>query len=151
MKRILVLHGPNLNLLGQREVDIYGSQTLTQINATLIAQANTASIQLDCFQSNYEGALIDKTHEALTGYDFLIINPACLTHTSIGWYEAVIAVNKPFIEVHLSNIQAREPFRHHSYFAKIAQGTICGLGIKSYTLALTYAIEYLLTNITTTS
>ncbi len=142
---ILFLHGPNFNLLGTREPDKYGTTTLDEINDELKNIAAKAGIMLECFQSNCEGALIDKTHQSLSAnYDFLLINPGGYTHTSIAWRDAVLAVNKPFIEVHLSNIFAREEFRHKSFFADIAQGIIYGLGIAGYKLALNYAINYLL-------
>jgi 3-dehydroquinate dehydratase-2 len=115
--QILVLHGPNLNLLGSREPGTYGTQTLEQINADLVDLAAVAGARLNTFQSNHEGALIDRVQAARTdGSDFIIINPAALTHTSVGLRDALAAVNLPFIEVHLSNIHQREAFRHHTYF-----------------------------------
>ncbi len=143
--KILVIHGPNLNLLGLREPEIYGSTTLNDINYLLSQTSNSAGIALEHFQSNHEGELITKTHSALIdNFDFLIINPGGYTHTSITWRDALLAVKKPFIEVHLSNIFARETFRHKSYFSDIAIGVISGFGIKSYTLALTHAIDFLM-------
>lgn len=143
--KILVLHGPNLNLLGQREPEVYGTATLEDINQELEKICSPFGIVLECYQSNSESELITKTQEHFqNNYDFLIINPAGYTHTSIAWRDAVIAINKPFIEVHLSNIFAREEFRHKSYFSDIAVGVISGLGKKGYILALNYAIESLL-------
>jgi 3-dehydroquinate dehydratase-2 len=142
--KILVLNGPNLNLLGKREPQIYGHDTLDSINKSLIQIAEQAEIMLESYQSNSESDLIEKTQSCfLHNYDFLIINPAAYTHTSIAWRDAVLAIKKPFIEIHLSNIFAREEFRHKSYFSDIAVGVISGLGIKGYQLALTYAIDYL--------
>lgn len=141
MHRVLVLNGPNINLLGLREPEIYGKTTLDDINAKLKNMALTKDIHLECYQSNVEGELINKTHEALNNFDFMIINPAGLTHTSIAWRDAVLAVNKPFIEVHLSNVYTREAFRHKSYFSDIAIGVISGLGAYGYELALNYALN----------
>ena len=144
MKRILVLHGPNLNLLGTREPLIYGSKTLDQINSDITQQAQKAGLLLACYQSNSEGELIQAIHQAmLDGTDYIIFNPAGYTHTSVALRDALSAVAIPFIEVHISNIQSREPFRQHSYFSDIAQGTITGLGIQGYTLALTAIIQEL--------
>ena len=140
--QILVLHGPNLNLLGSREPGIYGTQTLEQINADLVDLAAVAGASLNTFQSNHEGALIDRVQAARTdGSDFIIINPAALTHTSVGLRDALAAVNLPFIEVHRSNIHQREAFRHHSYFSELAVGVICGLGADGYRLALDHALR----------
>lgn len=134
---ILVLHGPNLNLLGTREPEVYGSTTLEQINQQLSAQAQSKGAQLSSFQSNHEGALIDRIHAARTdGTTAIIINPGALTHTSIGLRDALIGVSLPFIEVHLSNVHRREPFRHHSYLSDVASGVIIGLGAHGYQLAL---------------
>ena len=142
--KILVLHGPNLNLLGKREPEIYGHDTLENINNSLLEVANSSNIMLEYYQSNSESELITKTQSYFeNNYDFLIINPAAFTHTSIALRDAVLAINKPFIEVHLSNIFTREQFRHKSYFSDIAIGVISGLGVKGYHMALTYAIEYL--------
>lgn len=139
---VLVLHGPNLNLLGTREPGIYGSTTLDQIDAELSAIGAKAGIQLQSFQSNHEGALIDRVQAARSdGTDFIIINPAALTHTSVGLRDALAGVAVPFIEVHLSNIHRREPFRHHSYFSDLAEGVICGLGPEGYRLALEFALS----------
>lgn len=140
--QILVLHGPNLNLLGSREPGIYGTQTLEQINADLVDLAAVAGARLNTFQSNHEGALIDRVQAARAdGSDFIIINPAALTHSSVGLRDALAAVNLPFIEVHLSNIHQREAFRHHSYFSELAVGVICGLGADGYRLALDHALR----------
>jgi len=140
--QILVLHGPNLNLLGSREPGIYGTQTLEQINADLVDLAAVAGASLNTFQSNHEGALIDRVQAAHNdGSDFIIINPAALTHTSVGLRDALAAVSLPFIEVHLSNIHQREAFRHHSYFSELAVGVICGLGADGYRLALDHALR----------
>ena len=140
--QILVLHGPNLNLLGTREPGVYGTHTLEQINADLVDVAAVAGVSLSTFQSNHEGVLIDRVQAARTdGSDFIIINPAALTHTSVGLRDALAAVNLPFIEVHLSNMHQREAFRHHSYFSELAVGVICGLGADGYRLALDHAIR----------
>lgn len=141
--QILVLHGPNLNLLGTREPDVYGAVTLAQINADLQQLALDAGSALQSFQSNHEGALIDRVQAARDdGTQFIIINPAALTHTSVGLRDALAAVAIPFIEVHLSNIHQREAFRHHSYFSALAVGVICGLGADGYRLALTHALKH---------
>lgn len=143
-KKILVLHGPNLNLLGLREPEHYGKDTLDGINDRLAKQAQDAGLQLETFQSNSEAELISKI-QLLAKQDigFIIINPAAFTHTSVAMRDALAAVKIPFVEVHLSNIYAREAFRHHSYFSDIAVGIISGLGAESYSLALTYAIHQL--------
>lgn len=144
MAKILVLHGPNLNLLGSREPEIYGFTTLNDINNLLAAAC--ASHQHDFFhlQSNAEFALIDRIHQAkVEAIDFIIINPAALTHTSVALRDALAGVQIPFIEVHLSNVHAREPFRHHSYLSDIAKGIICGFGAQSYLLALEAAFSHL--------
>ncbi len=144
MADVLVLNGPNLNLLGMREPGIYGSVTLENIAKVLAAQAKQHELTLETFQSNWEGALIDRIHKALKEKTrFIIINPAALTHTSVGLRDALLAVNLPFIEVHLSNIYARESFRHHSYLSDKAQGVISGLGAQGYEFALMAAIEHL--------
>jgi len=142
--KILVLHGPNLNLLGTREPDIYGSATLASINAELTASAKSAGHALSHLQSNAESELIDRIHRARDdGTAFILINPGAFTHTSIALRDALAAVAIPFIELHLSNVHAREPFRRHSYLADIAVGVIAGFGASSYRLALTAAIERL--------
>ncbi|HAT9716949.1 TPA: type II 3-dehydroquinate dehydratase [Legionella pneumophila subsp. pneumophila] len=144
MKKILVLHGPNLNLLGSREPSIYGHASLTEINGDLIQEADNAGIRLSCFQSNAEAELIQAVHQArIDKINYIIINPAAFTHTSIALRDALSAVAIPFIEVHLSNIFSRETFRHHSYFSDIAVGVISGLGTKGYLLALQAIIKEL--------
>ncbi len=143
MPHILVLHGPNLNMLGTREPSIYGTETLEDINKRLQKLSEKQTISLDYFQSNAEHLLIDRVHQAKNATDFIIINPAAFTHTSIALRDALLAVDIPFIEVHLSNVHSRETFRHHSYFSDIALGVICGLGSAGYDFALTKAIELL--------
>jgi 3-dehydroquinate dehydratase-2 len=139
--QLLVLHGPNLNLLGTREPGVYGSTTLPQIDADLAQMAADAGARLSSLQSNHEGVLIDRIHAARTdGTDFIVINPGGLTHTSGALRDALAAVALPFIEVHLSNVHRREPFRHHSYLSDIATGVIVGLGAAGYRLALQYAL-----------
>lgn len=147
LKRILILNGPNLNLLGLREPEIYGSTTLADIEKQLQSLVNCSQFELDFIQSNYEGELVEKIHSSLlkNKYDFIIINPAAFTHTSVALRDAILAVKIPFIEVHISNVFSRESFRHHSYFSDIAIGVISGLGIYGYTAALNFAIEYLKT------
>lgn len=141
LMHILVMHGPNLNLLGVREPAVYGSATLNQIDAELAAIAAKAGASLQSFQSNHEGALVDRVQAARTeGIDFIIINPAALTHTSVALRDALAAVALPFVEVHLSNVHKREPFRHHSYFSDLAEGVICGLGAAGYRAALEFAL-----------
>ena len=142
--QILVLHGPNLNLLGTREPQVYGATTLEQINQSLVAHAKTRGASLSHFQSNHEGALVDRVHEArLDGTRFIVINPGAFTHTSVALRDAISGVAIPFIEVHLSNVHKREPFRHHSYFSDIAEGVIVGLGARGYQLAVDAAIDRL--------
>lgn len=144
MAKILVLNGPNLNLLGVREPGHYGLDTLDSINQALSEIATAQQCELDTFQSNAEHELIERIHQVKNdGTDFIIINPAAFTHTSVAMRDAFSAVNIPFIEVHLSNVHARESFRHHSYFSDIAVGVICGLGAQGYELALSAAIKYL--------
>ncbi|MHB1233555.1 MAG: type II 3-dehydroquinate dehydratase [Burkholderiales bacterium] len=141
-KNILVLHGPNLNLLGTREPEHYGRDTLAQINARLIKRAADAGVHLESFQSNAEADLVNRIHQAgKEGIDFILINPAAFTHTSVALRDAIAAVGIPYIEVHLSNVFAREPFRHHSYFSDLAEGVISGLGPMGYELALDYALS----------
>ena len=141
MANILVLHGPNLNLLGTREPEIYGATTLADIDASLIEQANAAGHKLSTLQSNAESDLVSAIQNALNKVDYIIINPAAFTHTSVAIRDALAAVNIPFIEVHLSNVHAREEFRRHSYFSDLAKGVVSGLGATGYSLALTAAIE----------
>jgi 3-dehydroquinate dehydratase-2 len=141
MASILVINGPNLNLLGTREPSVYGSLTLDNINARLTELAKAAGHHLQCLQSNAEYELVERIHSAKTeGMDFIIINPAAFTHTSVALRDALLAVAIPFVEVHLSNVHAREAFRHHSYFSDIAVGTIVGLGAQGYELALQAAL-----------
>ena len=142
MKKILVLHGPNLNLLGLREPSVYGSTPLAMINDQLQDHARLSGLMLTAKQSNSESELIDIIHEAAVDeINYLIINPAAFTHTSIAIRDALLAVQIPFIEVHISNIYAREPFRHHSYFSDIAEGVMSGFGVNGYLLALQAIIE----------
>ena len=146
MANILVLHGPNLNLLGTREPEIYGATTLADIDASLTEQAKAAGHSLSTLQSNAESELVNAIQDARTRggskpVDYIIINPAAFTHTSVAMRDALAAVNIPFIEVHLSNVHAREDFRRHSYFSDLAQGVISGLGATGYSLALTSAIQ----------
>jgi 3-dehydroquinate dehydratase-2 len=141
-KSILVLHGPNLNLLGEREPQHYGKQTLEDINQALKNIASAKSVQLETMQSNSEADLVNKIQSlSKDKFDFLIINPAAFTHTSVAMRDALSAVKVPFIEVHLSNVYAREPFRHHSYFSDIAVAVISGLGAEGYVAALNFAIN----------
>ena len=142
--RIQVLHGPNLNLLGTREPDVYGNTTLDQINNELLARAESQGVSLSCYQSNIEGELVDRIQACFAdNTDFLIMNAGAYTHTSVAIRDAIQAVNIPLIEVHLSNVFARDEFRHHSYLSDIAQGVICGFGANSYMLALDAAIQTL--------
>jgi 3-dehydroquinate dehydratase-2 len=142
-KHILLVNGPNLNLLGTREPDRYGVVTLAAIEARLSAAAGQAGAALSAFQSNSESELVDRIqHAASQSVDFIIINPAAYTHTSVAIRDALAAVRIPFVEVHLSNIHAREPFRQRSYFSDLAVGVISGLGAKGYELALAYALEH---------
>ncbi|MFZ1909431.1 MAG: type II 3-dehydroquinate dehydratase [Burkholderiales bacterium] len=141
---VLVLHGPNLNLLGSREPEIYGRETLAEIDRRLVATARAAGHRCGSFQSNHEGALVDRIHQAgREGVGFIIFNPAAFTHTSVALRDALAAVDIPFIEVHLSNVHTREAFRRRSYFADTAVGTITGLGSQGYDLALAYALAQL--------
>jgi len=141
--QILVIHGPNLNFLGTREPRVYGTETLSAINKRLMAQAKAAGAGLSVFQSNSEGELVDRIQAAYSeGVGFIVINPAAYTHTSIALRDALSAVAIPYIEVHLSNVHAREPFRHHSYFSDGAVGVICGFGSRGYDAALDFAIQY---------
>jgi 3-dehydroquinate dehydratase-2 len=141
--RLLLLNGPNLNLLGQREPGLYGAQTLAQIEADLGRQAGELGLELECFQSNHEGALVDRIHAARGQADGLLINAGAFTHTSIALRDALLGVAIPFVELHLSNVHARESFRHHSYLADKALGVICGFGPASYGLALQGLVSHL--------
>jgi len=143
MKAILVLHGPNLNLLGTREPAVYGSTTLDEINQSLVLFAENKGANLVCLQSNSESVLIDRIHQARTdGTEFIVINPAAFTHTSVAIRDALASVAIPFIEVHLSNVHAREAFRRESFFSDIAVGVICGMGASGYEYAVQYALNY---------
>jgi 3-dehydroquinate dehydratase II len=147
LARILVLHGPNLNLLGTREPEVYGRATLEEIDAGLVAAAATAGHELAAFQSNAEHALIDRIHAARSeDIDWIIINPGAYTHTSVALRDALAGVAIPFIEVHLSNVKARESFRHHSYFSDIAFGVVSGFGAESYRMALDFILRRAATN-----
>ncbi|MCP9809268.1 type II 3-dehydroquinate dehydratase [Cyanobium sp. HWJ4-Hawea] len=141
--QLLALHGPNLNLLGTREPGLYGSTSLEQINADLERQATDLGASLSCFQSNHEGALVDWIHQARGQVDGILINAGAFTHSSIALRDALLAVEIPFVEVHLSNTHAREEFRHHSYLADRALGVICGFGPFSYNLALQGLVQRL--------
>jgi len=136
MPSVLILNGPNLNLLGQRQPEVYGQTTLSDIEADCAAHASKLNLSVSCFQSNHEGALIDAVHDAKGTHDALIINAGAFTHTSIALMDAVASVDMPMVEVHLSNIHARESFRHVSYLSKIAIGQICGFGPQGYLMAL---------------
>ena len=143
-KSVLVLHGPNLNLLGTREPELYGRETLETINRRLVATAKAAGVKLVAFQTNHEGVLIDRVQQAKAdGVGFIVLNPAAFTYSSIALRDALTAVRIPFIEVHLSNIHAREPWRAHSHFTAVAVGSVLGLGSRGYDLALEYAIARL--------
>jgi len=141
-KKLLLLNGPNLNLLGTREPEVYGKTTLADIEHAAVAQATAAGASLAAFQSNHEGALIDRIHAARAeGVDAIVINPGGLTHTSVALRDALAGVAIPFIEIHISNIYKREAFRHHSFLSAIAEGTICGLGADGYRLAIDFALN----------
>ena len=140
---LLVINGPNLNMLGKREPDKYGFQTLSEIMEELTSAANSLDVELTHFQSNSEQALIERIHDAWQAVDYIIINPAAFTHTSVALRDALLSVDIPFFEVHLSNVHAREAFRHHSYFSDVAQGVICGLGAMGYHAALNAAVSRL--------
>jgi 3-dehydroquinate dehydratase-2 len=141
VRSVWILHGPNLNLLGKREPEIYGTESLEEINRRLVDAAEAAGATAQCFQSNHEGALVDQIQEAgRKQIDFIVLNPAAYTHTSVAIRDALAGAAIPFIEVHLSNVLAREGFRHKSYVSDIAVGTICGLGSRGYDLALAYAL-----------
>ena len=142
MPAVLLLNGPNLNLLGSREPEIYGSTTLTDIETQVSYALRERKIECEAFQSNSEGKLIDWLHKQRDA-DFLLLNPGALTHTSVGLRDAVLAIEIPFLEIHLSNVHQREEFRHHSYFSDIAIGSLVGLGVKGYLLATQFAADYL--------
>lgn len=139
--KILILHGPNLNLLGTREPEVYGSMTLEDINNTLIELGNELGVEVQCSQSNHEGALIDALHEARTWANGVVFNPGGYTHTSVALRDAISAIGIPVIEVHLSNVYAREEFRHTSLISAVCKGKILGLGWRSYTLGLRALVE----------
>lgn len=141
--RVLLLNGPNLNLLGLREPGLYGAQTLAQIEALLAERAVALGVELECFQSNHEGALVDRIHAARGQSTGILINAGAFTHTSVALRDALLGVAIPFVELHLSNTHAREPFRHHSYLADRAVGVICGFGPTSYSLALEGLVAHL--------
>jgi len=141
-KKLLLLNGPNLNLLGTREPDVYGKATLADIENAATAQAGAAGATMSCFQSNHEGALIDRIHTARSeGVDAIVINPGGLTHTSVALRDALAGVAIPFVEVHISNVHQRETFRHHSYLSALALGVICGLGTDGYTFAIDFVLK----------
>ena len=141
--KVLVINGPNLNMLGKREPATYGSQNLQQIVSKLTTYANSIGLSLTHVQSNAEHVLIETIHSAFEQIDFIVINPGAFTHTSVALRDALLSVSIPFIEVHLSNVHAREAFRQHSYLSDIAQGVICGLGAQGYEFALAAAKQYL--------
>ena len=139
--KILVIHGPNLNLLGVREPEVYGSVTMEEINESLEEKASSHNIDVEAFQSNAEHEIVTKLQDSMNHIDFIIINPGALTHTSIAIRDSLLGIGVPFYEVHISNIFAREEFRHKSYFSDIANGVICGLGTQGYDLALRHIID----------
>lgn len=142
-QRILVLHGPNLNLLGTREPQLYGHTTLLELNARLGGLSSSLGASLDSFQSNHEGELVDRIQAArLDSTDFIIINAGAYTHTSVAIRDALAGVNIPFVEVHISNVYKREPFRHHSYLSDLALGVVAGLGPQGYEAAVRFAAQY---------
>ncbi len=147
MPSLLLINGPNLNLLGRREPEIYGAATLAEIEARICAHGATVGLETTCFHSNAEAALVERVHEAGTaGTDFIVINPGAYTHTSIALRDAFLGVAIPFIEIHISNVFAREAFRHRSYLSDIAVGVICGLGVQGYELAVSAAATHLETH-----
>jgi len=143
MAHILLLNGPNLNLLGTREPDVYGSTTLNDVETAVKAAGEALGHSVDCYQSNGESDIVDRIHEAGGKADFILINPGAFTHTSLAIRDAILGINVPFIEIHISNIHAREEFRRQSYFSDIAVGIICGLGTQGYELALQAADHHL--------
>ncbi|KAF7558754.1 hypothetical protein G7046_g5407 [Stylonectria norvegica] len=142
-RRILLINGPNLNLLGTREPNIYGSTTLADVVTQAKAQAKELSVELDAFQSNHEGAIIDRIHAAKGTIDAIVINSAALTHTSVALRDALTGVDIPFVEIHISNVHSREAFRHHSFLSDKAEAVICGLGVYGYTAAIEYAAKHM--------
>lgn len=144
MTKVLVMNGPNLNLLGTREPHIYGATTLNDVNQRMVELGKQLALEVDTFQSNYEGALVERVHQAQQeGVKFVVINPAAYTHTSVALRDAFKGVGMPLVEVHISNVHSREPFRHHSYFSDIAVGAVIGLGVYGYEAALNFAANYL--------
>ena len=144
MHTVLIVHGPNLNLLGTREPEVYGHDTLADIDANLAKLGRSLSVKVETFQSNHEGGLIDRIHAAReAGVTAIIINPGGLTHTSVSLRDALAGVAIPFVEVHISNIHKRESFRHQSYLSALAAGVICGLGIDGYRMAIEFALKKL--------
>lgn len=141
-KKLLIINGPNLNLLGQREPHIYGHLTLDDINQALATKAQALGVHCDFFQSNHEGELVERIHQALGNIDFIVLNAGAYTHTSVALRDALSGVNIPFIEVHLSNVYQRETFRHHSYLSDKARAVISGLGAFGYEAALMYAVNH---------
>lgn len=141
MEKILIIHGPNLNMLGKREPGIYGKMTIKDINEALKILANELGVEVTVFQSNTEGTIIDRIHEASGAYEAIVINPAGYTHTSVALRDAIAAVDIPTVEVHISNIYKREEFRHHSFISPVAAGQIAGFGLNSYLLGLRAAVE----------
>lgn len=141
--KVLVIHGPNLNLLGSREPEIYGSMTMQDINDKLAEQAKAHDVEIDFYQSNHEGAIIDQLHGARGVYDYIILNAGAFTHYSIAIRDAIAGIDVPVFEVHLSNIHKREEFRHHSVISPVVEGQICGFGLESYTAALYIVISRL--------
>jgi len=139
MPKVLVINGPNLNLLGTREPEIYGATTLADVEHALRAQCEALGIELSCFQSNHEGAIVDRIHAARTeGVAWILINPGAYTHTSVAIRDALAGVAIPFVELHISNVHKREPFRHHSYLSDVAEAVMAGFGTQGYVLALQY-------------
>jgi 3-dehydroquinate dehydratase II len=144
MNKILILNGPNLNLLGTREPQVYGHTTLADVEALMVKLAAERGVETECFQSNHEGALIDRIHAARTqGVAYIMINPGGLTHTSVALRDALAGVAIPFIEVHISNVHKREEFRHHSYLSGIAEAVLCGFGTSGYSMALNFICDKL--------
>ncbi|CVK88373.1 catabolic 3-dehydroquinase 2 [Fusarium proliferatum] len=142
-RRLLLINGPNLNLLGTREPHIYGSTTLADVESSASAQAESLSSSLESFQANSEGAIVDRIHEAKGNVDAIIINAGAYTHTSVAIRDALVGVDIPFVEVHITNVHAREAFRHHSYLCDKAEAVICGLGVFGYSAAIEYAVKHL--------